>query len=455
MAHRLRRRRPCRCPTREAVLARRRPVAAARRWRALGAAPARGRDAARSPSTTATSFIGAARGRRRRARRSIPARARRSSGWRRGRRRCSASPPARRGAGSTTSSPRTGSARFFATAQTADDHPVEAASLDAPRRARRDRRRGRTARSMVGDTEFDIAMGRAAGMATIGVAWGYHPRARLAAAGADAIIDELRRARRGARPAPGAPPMSWTPRRRFWQRAGGPARGRRLRRRPRRAAAADPGGRRARRADRGARRGDRRRVGRARGRDPARAAAADPRRQLRDRPGRRRSARRSSTRSPTTAAPTCSATAPRRPRRSAARQAAGWDPWLRWAARTPRRAAGRGDRRHAPSRSRRASLAALRAAVAAEDAFGARRRCTSSSRSRARSSSASRSRRGALDRRRGLGALAARRDLAGRAVGPRLRGRGGRRRAAAPTSSAPRGCSTCSPARPAAPQAAE
>ena len=44
---------------------------------------------------------------------------------------------------------------------------------------------------MVGDTEFDVAMGRAAGMATIGVAWGYHPRARLAAAGADAIIESF------------------------------------------------------------------------------------------------------------------------------------------------------------------------------------------------------------------------------------------------------------------------
>ena len=42
---------------------------------------------------------------------------------------------------------------------------------------------------MVGDTEFDIAMGRAAGFATIGVAWGYHPRARLHDAGADLVID--------------------------------------------------------------------------------------------------------------------------------------------------------------------------------------------------------------------------------------------------------------------------
>ena len=42
---------------------------------------------------------------------------------------------------------------------------------------------------MVGDTDFDVLMGRAAGMATIGVAWGYHPRERLLAAGADAVID--------------------------------------------------------------------------------------------------------------------------------------------------------------------------------------------------------------------------------------------------------------------------
>ena len=45
--------------------------------------------------------------------------------------------------------------------------------------------------AMVGDTEFDIAMGRAAGFATIGVAWGYHPRPRLEAAGADVIIDSF------------------------------------------------------------------------------------------------------------------------------------------------------------------------------------------------------------------------------------------------------------------------
>ena len=44
---------------------------------------------------------------------------------------------------------------------------------------------------MVGDTEFDMAMGRAAGCRTVGVAWGYHPRARLQRGGADLIIDDF------------------------------------------------------------------------------------------------------------------------------------------------------------------------------------------------------------------------------------------------------------------------
>ncbi len=81
-------------------------------------------------------------------------------------------------------------APHFATAQTADGHPSKphpsmllaalAETGCAPDRA-----------AMIGDTEFDIAMGRAAGMRTIGVAWGYHPRVRLAEAGADVIIDRF------------------------------------------------------------------------------------------------------------------------------------------------------------------------------------------------------------------------------------------------------------------------
>ena len=41
---------------------------------------------------------------------------------------------------------------------------------------------------VVGDTEYDMAMARAAGARAIGVGWGYHDRARLAAGGAERIL---------------------------------------------------------------------------------------------------------------------------------------------------------------------------------------------------------------------------------------------------------------------------
>lgn len=44
---------------------------------------------------------------------------------------------------------------------------------------------------MIGDTGFDMEMARAAGVAGLGVGWGYHPRARLAAAGAARILDRF------------------------------------------------------------------------------------------------------------------------------------------------------------------------------------------------------------------------------------------------------------------------
>ena len=44
---------------------------------------------------------------------------------------------------------------------------------------------------MIGDTEFDMAMGRAAGCRTIGVSWGYHPRHRLVDGGAERIVDSF------------------------------------------------------------------------------------------------------------------------------------------------------------------------------------------------------------------------------------------------------------------------
>lgn len=44
---------------------------------------------------------------------------------------------------------------------------------------------------MIGDTTFDIQMARNAGIVAIGVAWGYHNRAELVAAGAAAIVEDF------------------------------------------------------------------------------------------------------------------------------------------------------------------------------------------------------------------------------------------------------------------------
>ncbi len=83
---------------------------------------------------------------------------------------------------------------LFASLQTADRHPskpdpamLEAALREAGASA------GDTV--MIGDTSFDMAMARAAGVRAIGVAWGYHAPDELRAAGADAVagtVAELR-----------------------------------------------------------------------------------------------------------------------------------------------------------------------------------------------------------------------------------------------------------------------
>ena len=77
---------------------------------------------------------------------------------------------------------------FFVTRQTADDHPskphpsmIHAALAEAGVQA--------ADAVMVGDTSFDIDMGRAAGVRTVGVRWGYHPAPALAHA--DALIDDF------------------------------------------------------------------------------------------------------------------------------------------------------------------------------------------------------------------------------------------------------------------------
>lgn len=76
----------------------------------------------------------------------------------------------------------------FVTLQTADGHPskphpsmLQAALAET----------GASQGVMVGDTEFDMAMAKAAGFGALGVAWGYHPVGRLEAAGADVVIEDF------------------------------------------------------------------------------------------------------------------------------------------------------------------------------------------------------------------------------------------------------------------------
>jgi phosphoglycolate phosphatase len=49
----------------------------------------------------------------------------------------------------------------------------------------------RPATVMIGDTVHDMRMAKAAGIAAIGVAWGYHERDELIAAGADVVIEDF------------------------------------------------------------------------------------------------------------------------------------------------------------------------------------------------------------------------------------------------------------------------
>jgi len=79
---------------------------------------------------------------------------------------------------------------LFVTLQTADRHPskpnpsmVYQAMADA----------GTDAKStvMIGDTVYDILMGKAAGCRTIGVSWGYHPVIEMRESGADLIAENM------------------------------------------------------------------------------------------------------------------------------------------------------------------------------------------------------------------------------------------------------------------------
>jgi phosphoglycolate phosphatase len=77
----------------------------------------------------------------------------------------------------------------FVTVQTADGHPGKphpAMLLRAVAEA------GAEVADtvMIGDTTFDMEMGRRARVRVVGVAWGYHPPEDLLAAGADVIVDD-------------------------------------------------------------------------------------------------------------------------------------------------------------------------------------------------------------------------------------------------------------------------
>jgi phosphoglycolate phosphatase len=79
---------------------------------------------------------------------------------------------------------------LFVSLQTADRHPskphpsmIHQALADSGVEARQ--------AFMIGDTVYDIHMGRAAGCRTIGVGWGYHPLQELHEAGADAVVETM------------------------------------------------------------------------------------------------------------------------------------------------------------------------------------------------------------------------------------------------------------------------
>lgn len=76
----------------------------------------------------------------------------------------------------------------FITIQTADTSPSKP-HPDMILRAMGETGAGRDRTVMIGDTSFDMQMARAAGAHAVGVTWGYHDGAALAAAGADLVID--------------------------------------------------------------------------------------------------------------------------------------------------------------------------------------------------------------------------------------------------------------------------
>jgi phosphoglycolate phosphatase len=79
---------------------------------------------------------------------------------------------------------------LFVSFQTADRHPSKP-HPSMLEEAMRETGSAPAETLMVGDTSFDMAMARAAGVRAIGVAWGYHPPALLQAAGTELILDDF------------------------------------------------------------------------------------------------------------------------------------------------------------------------------------------------------------------------------------------------------------------------
>ncbi len=80
--------------------------------------------------------------------------------------------------------------QFFVTRQTADGHPSKPhPSMLTATLAETGVKAAHAV--MIGDTSYDIEMGRAAGFRTIGVTWGYHKAEDLQEAGADVLINNF------------------------------------------------------------------------------------------------------------------------------------------------------------------------------------------------------------------------------------------------------------------------
>ena len=79
---------------------------------------------------------------------------------------------------------------WFTTVQTSDDHPSKPhPSMIVTALA--ETALEPSAAIMIGDTSYDIAMARAAGVGAAGVAWGNHPAAELLKAGAHSISNDF------------------------------------------------------------------------------------------------------------------------------------------------------------------------------------------------------------------------------------------------------------------------